>query len=73
MHKHANCGSSGNEKSKSSFFISTLLLQTVRLTSAFINSSQMPRSILLFVILNYFGPIFMLSILLYIGFNFHKQ
>ena len=55
------------------FLISTLLLQTARLTSALINSPQMPRSILLFGILNYFGPIFMLSILLYIRFNFHKQ
>lgn len=53
--------------------ISTLLLQNVRLICALINSSQMYYSILLFVILNNFGPISMLSILLYIGFNFRKQ
>lgn len=53
--------------------ISTLLLQNVRLICALINSSQMHYSILLFVILNNFGPISMLSVLLYIGFNFRKQ
>lgn len=53
--------------------ISTLLLQNVKLICALINSSQMHYSILLFVILNNFGPISMLSILLYIGFNFRKQ
>ena len=33
----------------------------------------MHYSILLFVILNNFGPISMLSILLYFGFNFREQ
>lgn len=76
MHKLADCGSSANKESEFWFFvvvISTLLLQKVRLTCALVNSSQMYYSILLFVILNNFGPISMLSILLYTGFNFHKQ
>lgn len=53
--------------------VSTLLLQNVRLICALIKSSQMHYSILLFVIVNNFGPISMLSILLYFGFNFREQ